>query len=78
MTKEQYYTEAQALDEAVLMFMRRMGRLHPTAYHQVLTTLPDGVREALTLADIRADKLRADGIARQFPTVFEDQDGESE
>lgn len=71
MTEPKYYTEAQALDEAVLMLMRRMGRLHPTAYHQVLTSLSDGVREALTLADIRADKLRAEGVAREFPTVFE-------
>ena len=78
MTETQKYTEAQALDEAVLMLMRRMGRLHPTAYHQVLITLSDGVREALTLADNRADKLRADGVIREFPTVFELDGGDEQ
>jgi len=70
------YSEAQATDEALLLLTRKLRRLYPDAYADLMKRLPDGAREALDLADIRADKLRAydsrDGITRTYPNPFED------
>lgn len=53
------YTDAQATDEAVLLLTRKLRRLYPDTYTALMNKLPEGAREALDLADIRADKLRA-------------------
>lgn len=52
------YTDSQALDEALLLFTRKLRRLHYAAYAEVIAMLPDGARDALALADIRADVTR--------------------
>jgi hypothetical protein len=76
------YTEAQATDEALRMFVRRMRRLHTDAYNSVIVSLSDDVRWALTMADNRADALRAtdqrDGIVRAYPALQLEDEGESE
>jgi hypothetical protein len=50
--------ETEALAEAVLLLTRKMRRLHPDAFSDVWAKLPDGAKDALTLADNRADRLR--------------------
>lgn len=73
-------TDAQAVDEAVLMLTRRLRRLYPDAYTAVITSLADGLRDALHLADNRADLLRhhdkRDGITRVFETISDRVDRE--
>lgn len=68
-------TDAQATDEAVLMLTRRLHRLYPDAYKAVITSLSDGLRDALNLADNRADSLRhtdkREGVTRKFETLAE-------
>lgn len=67
------YTTGQATDEAVLLLLRKLGRLYPDAHADLLAKLPDGAREALSLADVRADRLRATdqaaGITRTYPSL---------
>jgi hypothetical protein len=67
---EKQYTEHEATDAAVLMFVRRLHRLYPEAHKAVLTSLSDDIQWALRMADNRADKLRAtdaaDGTIRTF------------
>ena len=65
------YTDAEATDEAVLLALRKWRRLHPKAYADVMDRLSEGARDALTLADNRADRLRADGTSRRFVTIAE-------
>lgn len=64
------YSDAQATDEAVLLLMRKMHRLYPAAHSAILTSFPEDVRDALTMAELRADRLRAhdqrDGIERAY------------
>lgn len=74
------FTKAEALDEAVLLFTRKMRRLHTEEFAQVMKMLPDGAREALMLADNRADAVRMrDGFENEYPMLadeFEAEDGE--
>lgn len=64
------FTDAQATDEAVLMLVRKLRRLHPEACADLMAKLPEGAREALHGAEMRADTLRAydkrDGVARRY------------
>jgi hypothetical protein len=57
-TETKVYTDSQATDEAVLLLIRKLGRLHPEAYADVIRKLPEGARFALTLAENRADMVR--------------------
>jgi ABC-type nitrate/sulfonate/bicarbonate transport system substrate-binding protein len=69
------YTDAEATDEAVLIMLRKLRRLHPDAYAAVLGALSDGARDALTLADNRAERVRAiddrNQVTRRFVTIAE-------
>ncbi len=71
----QPYSDEQATDEALLLLTRKLRRLHPAAYADVIGRLPDGARDALTLADNRADALRAadqrTGLTRRYVTIAE-------
>lgn len=76
------YTDTQATDEALLLFVRKIRRLHPEAYADVLRRLPEGAPWALELAQQRAEKLRAAdqgrGVTRTYPNPFaEDEADES-
>jgi ABC-type nitrate/sulfonate/bicarbonate transport system substrate-binding protein len=51
-------TETEATDQAVLLFVRKVRRLHPEAFADVIARLPEGARWALTLTENRADILR--------------------
>lgn len=51
-------TDQQATDEAVLLLTRKLMRLHPDAYADTLTRMPDGARRAIHAAELRADNLR--------------------
>jgi hypothetical protein len=51
-------TEAEAVNEAVLRFTRKMHRLHPAAFAEVWGMIPDGARDALALAERNADVVR--------------------
>lgn len=68
-------TDQQATDEAVLMLTRRLRRLYPDAYAAVITSLAPGLRDALQLADNRADLLRHQdqqaGITRKYLSIAE-------
>jgi hypothetical protein len=71
-------TVEQATDEAVLRLTRKLRRLYPAAYADLLGQLPQGAREALNQADNRADVVRGehgvdkDGvIGLAWPTYFE-------
>ena len=69
------YTDEQATDEAIRLLTRKLHRLHPDVYADVLAKLPDGAREALNAADIRADRQRADdardGVTRRYVLIEE-------
>ena len=69
------YTDAQATDEAILLFMRKVHRLHPDAYRDVIMKLPPLARDHLEAAERRADDVRAtdltDGTTRTYPPVFD-------
>lgn len=51
-------TQAQALDEAVLLMVRKLMRLDPDVHSLVWSKLPAGAREALTASEVRADVFR--------------------
>lgn len=51
-------TESQATDEALLLFIRKVRRLHPEAFADVIARLPEGARWALNMAENRADRVR--------------------
>jgi hypothetical protein len=74
----QPYTDQQATDEAVLLLTRKLRRLHPDAYRDLMGRLPEGARYALNQADIRADRLREadrrDSVTREYP--YADLDAE--
>lgn len=77
------YTDQQATDEAVLLLVRKLRRLHPAEYSNLMAKLPQGARDALMLADQRADKIRAcdkrQGVTRQYRDIWaleEDEVGE--
>lgn len=76
------YTDQEATDEAVLLLVRKLRRLHPDAYIDLMDRLPEGARDALTLADQRADNLRnqdqRDGITREFVTIADRIEAEME
>lgn len=76
------YTDPEATDEAVLRFVRRLRRKYPQAYADIICQLPDGVRDALTLAENRADVVRAhaerDAVTRTFVTIWERNEVEEE
>jgi hypothetical protein len=81
----QTYTDQEATDEAVLLFVRKLRRLHPDAFAAVMGRLPKGARTALMLAENRADVVRgrdrAEGIApgmRPYPNPYELDDEDDE
>lgn len=69
------YTDAQATDEAVLMLTRKLARLHPEIYRDLISQIPAASRDALHLAGMRAETLRhADrqaGVTRRTLTIAE-------
>lgn len=74
----QPYTDAQATDEAVLMLVRKLRRLHTDAYVDVMGKLSPELRDVLTMADLRADALRhadsATGTVRTFAPAWVTED----
>ena len=56
--KVETYTDQQATDEAVLLLTRKLRRLHPDTYRDLMQRIPEGARDALHLAELRADDLR--------------------
>jgi len=66
------YTDAQAIDEAVLLLTRKLRRLHSDIYADLMGCLPYGARDALNLADVRADKLRASDQRKGITRVYID------
>lgn len=75
-TKTKYFTEAQAADEALLLFIRKTRRLHPEAFGQVWAKLPEGAKRALHAAEMRADVLRDDKSTERTWTPEPDLDEE--
>lgn len=59
--------DTEATDEAVLLLTRKLRRLHPAAYADIMSKLPAGARDALNLADVRADRLRDQTEERSWP-----------
>lgn len=72
-------TETQATDEAVLLFTRKLRRLHPAAFQDIWHRLPDGAKCAIYAAERRADQLRdaAGGADRLEYPVDEELDENS-
>jgi hypothetical protein len=72
-------TEAQATDEAVLLFTRKLRRLHTAAFQDIWRRLPDGAKEAIYAAERRADQLRdaTGGADRLGYPVDEEPDEDS-
>ncbi len=70
------YTDAQATDEAVLRLVRRLRRDHQDVFVTLMARLPEGARQALDKADLRADLQRAydqrDGVTRQYVDRYAD------
>ncbi len=74
-------TDEQATDEAVLLFTRKLRRLHPDAFADVWARLPDGARRALERAERRADLLRDVGgvaVLQYPPDDLDDDDKDDE
>jgi hypothetical protein len=70
-------TEAQATDEAVLLFTRKMRRLHPDAFADIWAKLPDGAKTAVVAAENRADRLRdQEGNSLAYPVDEDPEDDE--
>lgn len=67
-TEAKVYTDNEATDEAVLLLVRKLGRLHPEAYADIVRRLPGDARFALILAENRADRVRDSGIAYRHMT----------
>lgn len=65
MTTETTMTETQATGEALLLFLRKMRRLHPDAFREVWAKLPADAQTALLIAETRADahRVQAGGAA---------------
>lgn len=82
MPSMQTYTDAQATDEAVLLLTRKLRRLHPDVFSEIMGKLPELARQALDLADRRADVLRGvdktAGIAREYVDAYLSCDDEDE
>jgi hypothetical protein len=76
------YTDQQATEEALLLLTRKLRRLHPEAYADLMSRIPELAQQALHLADNRADKLRAtdrrDGITRVYRDVYAEIDALAE
>lgn len=73
MTTNETFTEAEALDEAVLRITRRLRRLHPEAFEGLWAALPDGAKDALLMAEVRADKIRDRG-PKEWPAAPTEDD----
>lgn len=71
-TETRTMTTDEATDEAVLVLTRKLMRLHPEAYADVIRRLPEGAREQLGAAERRADTLRdREGIGTlAYPAVY--------
>lgn len=69
------YTDAQATDEAVLLLVRKLRRTYQDVYAEIIAKLPQGAQDALMLADQRADKLRMDGVTREYRNIWASEDG---
>lgn len=71
-------TDQQATDEAVLLLVRKLMRIQPDAYADVVKRLPDGARRAIALAECRADVLRDEhGLGElSYPAEGEDDSDE--
>lgn len=78
----QPYTDAQATDEAVLLLVRRLRRMFPHEHAFLIPSFPEGVQQALTFADQRADMLRAadqrNGVTRVWVDRYADMNDEGE
>lgn len=80
-TTKRTMTDAEATDEAMLLFTRKMRRLHTRAFDDVWARLPEGAKRAIYAAERRADVLRdqtaggADGLA--YSTDDDPEDDES-
>lgn len=77
------YTDHEATDEAVLLLVRKLRRLHPDTYKDLMNRIPEGARLALGSAERRAYLLREEdekaGIkmcTREYPDPFADLEGE--
>jgi hypothetical protein len=70
-------TEQEATDEALLLLVRKMLRLHADAFHDIWNRIPDGAKDALLATERRADRVRDAHGARnlQYPVADEPDDG---
>lgn len=55
---EHLMTEAEAVEEALLLITRKMRRMAPEAFDRAWGQLPDPAKNALVMAEARADRLR--------------------
>lgn len=71
-TETHTMSNAEATDEAVLRLVRKLGRLHPAAWADIRSKLPQGALQQLGAAERRADVLRdrvgVDALA--YPAVY--------
>ena len=75
------FTTEQATDEAVLLLIRKLRRLHPAVFTDLMNRIPQGAVEALQRSEMRADSNRDAGIStttREWPTDLLDEDEDAE
>lgn len=70
-------TETQATDEALLLFIRKMRRMHPDAFADVWGKVPGGAQTALLRAEMRADVYR-DHHTPAWPVEADLDEGDEE
>lgn len=72
-------TETEATNEALLLMIRKARRLHPEAFADILSRLPEGAKVALEKAERAADTLRdskGGAASLDYPAEPEDEDEE--
>lgn len=74
MAKMQHFTEAEATDEAMLLLSRKLRRLHPGAFANIWSKLPEGAHRAIYAAERRADVVRDQGGKEWEETPDLDED----
>ena len=72
-------SEAQALNEAVLLITRKMARKAPAEYAAILAQFPQGARTVLDKAECAVDRIRdylGGALNLEWPAELDDEDDE--
>lgn len=66
-------TDTQAADLALLLITRKLRRMAPTEFDRAWRQLPDGAKNAINAAEMRADVLRDQQPGLTWPSDDTDE-----